>query len=169
MATAKAPNLSPARQGALPNGSLLPGEDKFCICEASSSVNEDIVKHAQGIAARFCVPALRAAGVLGGGAPCKKAAKPLSPPISNGTYQGASAPWWSVRVSGGQGPRSHPGSAKQGPAYSPRGERRAATRGETSPHKKGGLPGLLFYVEMGGLEPPSKQSTNKLSTRLSSL
>ena len=27
-----APNLSPARQGALPNGSLMPGEDKFCIC-----------------------------------------------------------------------------------------------------------------------------------------
>ena len=34
--TAKAPNLSPARQGALPNGSLLPGEDKFCICVARS-------------------------------------------------------------------------------------------------------------------------------------
>ena len=52
------------------------------------SLEGDVAPATEGeipLAARFCVPAPRAAGVLGGRAPCKKAAKPLSPPISNRT------------------------------------------------------------------------------------
>jgi len=33
-------------------------------------------------------------------------------------------------------------------------------------HKKKETIGSLFFVEMGGLEPPSKHRTRKLSTRL---
>ena len=79
---------------------------------------------------------------------------------------GASAPR-PGRVFAAANTESRKGSpANEVRRHAPRGCRQRRLGVDISPRKKPSAQPMAFFVEMGGLEPPSKHRTRELSTRL---